>query len=248
MARPFLTARWENLVLVNFECPPGLLVPRVPRGTELDRFDGSALVSLVAFMFRDTRVLGIPVPGHRNFEEVNLRFYVQRDAEENPRRGVVFIRELVPRWAVAAVARSLYHEPYRTASMTHAIALDAERGGRIAYGWRLNGGEFAIAAEVDGPAVETPPGSEAEFVTEHYRGYTRRRDGGTNEYRVEHPRWRTWRPDDVELTGPWRSLYGPELGAVIDRGPRSVVVAPGSRVAVHHGIRIADVNREETHG
>lgn len=203
MARPFLTARWEDLVLVNFECPPEVLVSRVPRGTELDTLDGSALVSLVAFMFRDTRVLGIPIPGHRTFEEVNLRFYVRRDAVDGPRRGVVFIRELVPRWAVAAVARGLYDEPYRTAAMTHSIALDAGRGGRIAYGWRRNGGTFAVAAEVDGPATVTPPGSEAEFVTEHYWGYTRRRDGGTAEYRVEHPRWRTWRSDDLELEGDW---------------------------------------------
>lgn len=238
MARPFLTARWEELVLVNFECPPELLGPRVPRGTELDTFAGVALVSLVAFMFRDTRLLGVPIPGHRTFEEVNLRFYVRRKTEDGFRRGVVFIRELVPKWAVAAVARSLYDEPYRTASMSHSIDLDAERGGRAEYRWRHDGEGFAVAAHVDGPAAEPPSGSEAEFVTEHYWGYTRQRDGATLEYRVEHPRWRTWRPDHVELTGDWRFLYGPDLGAVIERGPRSVFVASGSRVSVHRGIQI----------
>lgn len=238
MARPFLTARWEDLVLVNFPCPPELLAPRVPRGTELDRFEGIALVSLVAFMFRDTRLLGIPIPGHRTFEEVNLRFYVRRETEDGPRRGVVFIRELVPRWAVAAVARGLYDEPYRTASMSHSIDLEAERGGRAEYRWRHDGEGFAVAAHVDGPAAEPSPGSEAEFVTEHYWGYTRRRDGGTLEYRVEHPRWRTWCSGDVQLTGAWRSLYGSDLGAVMDRGPRSSLMAVGSSVAVHRGGRI----------
>lgn len=234
---PFLTARWEHLALLNFECPPELLEPRVPAGTELDLWNGAALVTLVAFMFRDTRVWGIPIPGHRTFEEVNLRFYVRREGRGEGRRGVVFIRELVPRSAVAVVARWLYNEPYRTASMSHSIELDPERGGTVEYAWRTGGDSFGVVAEAEGPAREPDAGSEAEFVTEHYRGYTRQRDGGTLEYRVEHTRWSAW-DAEVRSGGPWRSLYGPGLGSVMDRGPRSSFLALGGPVAVHRGVRI----------
>jgi len=238
MERPFLTARWEHLILLNFECPRELLEPRVPVGTTLELWDGAALVSLVAFMFRDARVRGIAIPGHRTFEEVNLRFYVRRETRSERRRGVVFIRELVPRPAIAAVARWLYNEPYRTASMGHYIDLDPVRGGVVQYGWLTGGDSFDVLAEAEGQAREPDGGSEAEFVTEHYWGYTKQRDGGTLEYRVEHARWSVREIGDAGMSGSWRALYGPELGAVIERGPRSSFLALGGPVAVHRGVRI----------
>ena len=98
----FLTARWANLALLTYRVPPGALAPYLPPGTEPDVRDGSAFASLVGFDFLDTRVLGIPWPGFRNFPEFNLRIYVRRGNE----RGVVFIREVVPQRLVAWVARS----------------------------------------------------------------------------------------------------------------------------------------------
>ena len=245
MGKPFLTARWEHLVLLNFECPPILLEPWVPAGTSLDSREGATLVSLVAFMFRDTRVRGIAVPGHRTFEEVNLRFYVRRETPAGRRRGVVFIRELVPRRAIAALVRRLYNEPYRTASMTHRIDVDAERGGVVEYGWRFRGATFAAVVEAAGPPRESVEGSEAEFVTENYWGYTRQRDGSTIEYRVDHARWRMWTVGAPRLAGPWPSLYGAALGGVIERGPRSSFLALGSRVAVHPGHGLEEEQEEE---
>src|SRR5689334_2274538 len=105
--RPFLRAEWRDLVMLNYESPAGLLDPLVPAGVELDRWRGTLYVSVVGFLFRDTRVLGIPIPFHRTFEEVNLRFYVRRELDGDVRRGVVFVRELVPRRAIATVARLL---------------------------------------------------------------------------------------------------------------------------------------------
>jgi len=233
---PFLTARWENLVLLNYVCPPALLEPLVPAGTELDRWEGQTLVSLVGFLFSDTRLLGVPVPFHRTFEEVNLRFYVRRSAPE-PRRAVVFIRELVPRWAIAAVARSVYNEPYVALPMRHRWSLTPD-GGEVSYGWTHFGADFEMGAPVRGPAMPLARGSEAEFITEHYWGYTRQRDGGTLEYHVEHPPWHVWNAADSWFRGPAAALYGPDFGAVLAGTPRSAFVAVGSPVAVHHGRRL----------
>jgi uncharacterized protein YqjF (DUF2071 family) len=238
--RVFLRARWEQVVLLNYTAPVGLLEPLVPRGTELDRFGDEAVVSLVGFLFADTRVLGLAVPGHRSFEEVNLRFYVRRIAKDGTvRRAVVFVRELVPRAAIAAVARYIYNEPYLAVPMAHDNSLDSERGGYVCYAWRHAGSSYALEASVSGPAQPLERGSEAEFITEHYFGYTRQRDGGTLEYGVEHPAWRVWTTSQAGFFGPAGALYGDPWGALLATRPRSAFVALGSEVTVRVGERVA---------
>src|SRR6476660_7311882 len=140
MPRPFLTARWESLVLLNYACPASLLEPLVPSGTTLDTWRGQHLISLVGFLFRDTRLLGLAIPFHRTFEEVNLRFYVRRTRSDGTVvRAVVFIRELVPKRAIAAVARALYNEPYLALPMAHRLTLGPASGGLAEYRWRYQG-------------------------------------------------------------------------------------------------------------
>ncbi len=237
--RPFLTARWESLVLLNYPCRREWLEPLVPHGTELDAWQGETLVSLVGFLFTDTRLLGVPVPFHRTFEEVNLRFYVRRPGPDGViRRAVVFIRELVPRVAIAWTARAIYNEPYLALPMSHDIALDPARGGHVRYGWRHRDVRFSLAATVTGAAAELTPGSEAEFITEHYWGYTRQRDGGTLEYEVVHPPWRVWTAAAHHFEGDATALYGPGFAGLLRTPPRSAFAAVGSGVEVHMGQRI----------
>ncbi len=239
MAAPFLTARWESLVLLNYRCPADLLSPLTPRGTDLDGWGGAHLVSLVGFRFVDTRVRGIGFPCHRTFEEVNLRFYVRRETNDGIRRGVVFLRELVPRRAIAAVARLLYNEPYRAVSMTHAVDLHEDLGGSAVYSWGYQGSAHSLHASVTGAARELTQGSEAEFITEHYWGYTAQRDGSTREYRVEHPPWRVWECDDAGYEKPSRSSsYGADFTEVLASEPVSAFVALGSAIAVYPGTRM----------
>jgi len=243
-SRPFLTARWESLVLLNYACPPDLLDPLVPSGTTLDRWDGAALVSLVGFMFRDTRVRGVPVPFHRTFEEVNLRFYVRRDAPEGDvRRAVVFVREVVPRRAVAAVARWIYDEPYVRAPMESDVSLDPDVGGDVEYRWRYADRPFALKATARGRAAPSEPGSEAEFITEHYWGYSRQQDGSTLEYRVDHPRWRVWTAETSAFQGDAEPLYGPGFAEILRGPPRSAFVAEGSDVVVYGGHTLERLGR-----
>src|SRR5688500_10577936 len=107
--------------MLNYRVAPELLRPHVPAGTELDTWNDAVHVSVVGFLFRDTRVLGIPVPFHRRFEDVNLRFYVRREVDGEVRRAVTFLRELVPRRAIATVARLAYAEPYTALPMRHRL-------------------------------------------------------------------------------------------------------------------------------
>ena len=241
MAEPFLTARWENLIFLNFECPREVLKPLVPGGTELDSWRDVDLISLVGFRFVDTRVKGVPVPFHRTFEEVNLRFYVRRrHTDGSIRRAVVFIKELVPRRAITAVARLIYNEPYSTAAMKHRVSLDTDSGGSVAYSWVHRGLEYGLQARVAGAATPLVPGAEAEFITEHYWGYTKQRGGGTSEYRVDHPSWLVWDASEASYESPpTGSLFGPMLSEVLVTEPTSAFVAMGSDVSVFSAVTVA---------
>lgn len=241
--RPFLTAKWRNLVMLNYAVAPSLLAPLVPRGTTLDTFDGVTYLSLVAFLFEDTRVLGVPIPWHRTFEEVNLRFYVRRELPGEVRRGVTFIREFVPRVAIAATAQLLYNEPYRAHRMQHEFGELRPDGvpSSLAYGWRDRGGWNTVRADPQAEGRLATTGSLEEFITEHYWGYTRQRNGRTVEYRVEHPRWNVWNADDVGIAGDLGISYGVTLAAVVAQRPASAFIADGSKVSVHSPFRLPGV-------
>jgi uncharacterized protein YqjF (DUF2071 family) len=225
---------------LNYACEADHLRPLVPAGTMLDLWRGQALISLVGFLFTDTRMRGVSIPFHRTFEEVNLRFYVRRAMSDGAnRRAVVFIRELVPRRAIAAVARRVYNEPYLAVPMAHRVSLDPASGGTVEYSWRHRGAAFSVSATASGPASPLPAGSEAEFITEHYWGYSRQRDGSTLEYQVEHPSWKIWTARDAAFRGPADHLYGQAFGPILAAPPQSAFVAIGSPVVVHAGHRVA---------
>ena len=234
--RRFLSAEWRNLVMLNYEVEPSILRGRVPAGCELDCWDGRAFVSVVGFQFLHTRVLGIPIPFHRNFEEVNLRFYVRRKVEASWRRGVVFIKELVPRWAIALVARRVYAENYVAVPMRHSVAPSTRPGTTaVAYQWQQHGAWEAVSASVSGSPTLAPEEAEESFITEHYWGYSGQRDGSTVEYQVEHPRWRVWRAEAASLECDVEPLYGSEFVDALSGRPRTAFVADGSPVVVRRG-------------
>jgi hypothetical protein len=197
---------------------------------------------MVGFRFLDTRVLGLPVPGHRDFDEVNLRFYVRRRAEDGAwQRGVVFVRELVPRRAIAAVARWWYNEPYSAVPMRHELEVaGAVRGhsGRAMYAWWLAGRWHQLEVRTTGPPALPAPQSEATFVTEHYWGYTVQRDGGSKEYRVQHPLWRVWPAAAARFDCDVKAVYGAGFAECLDAVPRSAFLAEGSAVTVYRGRRV----------
>lgn len=242
MSRVFLRAEWRYLAMVNFEVSPSVLEPLVPSGTELDEWGGRVYVSVVGFLFRRTRVLGVPVPFHVNFEELNLRFYVRRRAGDELRRGVVFVKEIVPRWAIATVARLAYNENYVAMPMRHALDLpDGARRGSVVYEWRSGANWDRVRLEIEGEPGPLVAGSEEEFITEHYWGYARQRDGGTIEYQVEHPPWRVWRAVAHAFECDAAALYGPRFAEAFDRPAVSAFVAEGSEILVRQGARMAGV-------
>ena len=237
MAGVFLTAEWRYLAMLNYEIDPALLAARIPAGTELDLFQGRAFVSLVGFQFLNTRLRGISIPFHRDFDEVNLRFYVRRCEAGVVKRGVVFIQEIVPRRAIAAIARWVYHENYRALPMSHGV-IDDGAGSCVEYRWRLGQCWNRLAASGTGVARQMVEGSLDQFIAEHYWGYCAQPDGGTMEYHVAHPSWRVWDVASAEFSGDAEGLYGHELASILNRPPDSAILAEGSPVTVYAGNKL----------
>jgi uncharacterized protein len=232
----FLTAEWRHLAMLNYEVDAGLLLPFVPAGTELDRWNEKVFVSLVGFRFLKTRLFGfLPIPLHSNFEEVNLRFYVRRRVGGEVRRGVVFIREMVPRWAIAFVARTFYNENYVAVPMAHEVRSVGDGRLLVAYRWQSAESSCGMNLETDGNSELPGEDSVEQFITEHYWGYAAQTDAGCVEYRVTHPSWKVWQVRQSAFEGNVEEIYGKEFAAVLGRKPHSAFLAEGSAVTVMQG-------------
>lgn len=232
--KKFLTAKWYDLVMANYEVDPGLLAGRVPAGTDLDFHNDRCFVSLVAFKFLDTKVLGVPVPFHTDFEEVNLRFYVIRQTAAETRRGVVFVKEIVPRLMIALVARNLYGEPYETWQTAHE-----QKENELSYYWSKAGIENRVSIEIAKSIGVPEPDSHGEFIIEHYWGYTGRGGGRTDEYRVEHPKWELFNVNYAEIDVDFGRTYGAEFAFLSNVQPYSILLAKGSPISVYKGKPLA---------
>ncbi|MFN8535255.1 MAG: DUF2071 domain-containing protein [Dehalococcoidia bacterium] len=243
MPMVFLAAHWRDLLMANWAVDPAIVEPLVPRGTEIDFHEGKTYVSVVGFLFQQTRLFGwLPAPFHTDFEEINLRFYVVRRHPDGDRRGVVFVKEIVPRAAIALTANLIYNENYVALPTRHRIEREGDAirpGGLVRYAWGFRGKTQAIRGRMAGSPTPPADDSEAAFISQHYWGYARQRDGGTVEYQVEHPHWRVSPATQVRLQADIAPLYGPGFVETLRRPPDSAFIAEGSEVLVRRGVRIA---------
>jgi uncharacterized protein YqjF (DUF2071 family) len=231
MASKFLTATWKNLIMANYIVDPAVLSLYLPKKTELDLFNGKAYVSLVGFMFMNTRVLGFKIPFHVNFEEVNLRFYVRYNDNGTWKRGTVFIKEIVPKSAISFIANTVYHEKYETKSMKH-LTTETDREISLSYQWKHQNKWNRIEASAEKPSQAMVPGSEEEFIAEHYWGYSRYNETTTFEYNVQHPAWKIFPVKSYLIDCDFKALYGDSFSNLTAAKPNSVFVAEGSDVSV----------------
>ncbi len=242
MPSTFLTAEWRKLIMAQYTVDPAILAPYLPAGVELDlyRADGEprAFVSLVGFLFERVRVKRLAIPFHTSFEEINLRFYVRRtEPNGSIKRGVVFIREFVPRAAITYIARTFYEEPYATLPTSHSIkrignSLD------VTYSWQFNNKWHTLAVEASPIPQPILPGSEEAFITEHYWGYTKRRKGPTSQYEVRHPSWDMYPITRHRIQVDFATFYGPAFAPLNYQQPASILLAEGSPISVLSGTQL----------
>lgn len=227
----FLKAYWQDIVMINYEVPKETLIPYLPGGVEPDDFEGRYYVSLVGFQFLKSSLFGIPIPYFGSFEEVNLRFYVRREANKSIRRGVVFISEIVPHKIVAYLANRLYKEHYSCAEMNSTTSV-VNQEKRIQHSWENDERIFYIKASFENQPNLIIGGSHEEFIYEHFYGYTRINNQLTWEYKVDHIRWETNKNISFEVKCDFEKLYGPPFAFLNKQQPHSVYNAIGSRVSI----------------
>lgn len=227
----FVSAEWRKLIMANYEIDPEILKKYLPAGVELDNYVNKHYVSLVGFMFLNTKVLGIPIPFHLNFPEVNLRFYVKHKSGDEWRRGVVFINEFVPKAAITFVANKLYKERYVTYEMKHKW----NTGNKLQIGYYLKKGNKWNGLEVIAHpnSFEMDRGSIEEFITEHYWGYSSKNENKTGEYRVDHPRWNIYPVEQSMIDFNFGELYGNDFEFLDHKQAASVFLAEGSPVSIY---------------
>jgi uncharacterized protein YqjF (DUF2071 family) len=236
--QPFLAAQWNYLAMLNYKVDPAVLAGHIPLGTVLDLKDGMAYMSIVGFLFNDTRVMGVKWPMHVNFEEVNLRYYIKQDVNGDNKRGVGFVSEIVPRACIATIANTLYNEHYRALLMRHNLQIDADTIS-VTYEWRLNKKWNRIHIQAENKLKNIAPGSDEEFILEHYWGYNQLNRNTTIVYEVEHPRWQVYPVKNWELDIDIKQLYGKEFVPFITGAqPDSVFLARGSEVVVRRPSRL----------
>ena len=227
----FLTAEWRKLAIANYAVDPLVLKPYMPLGTELDLWNGTCYVSLIGFLFKNTKLMGFSIPFHANFEEVNLRFYVKRKDGEGWKRGVVFIKEIVPKFALSVVANVVYNENYETMQMTHAWK-ETEEEREVTYRWKCKGVWQSFQVTANRRLCEIKADSEAEFITEHYWGYAKYSGSKTNEYEVRHPKWAQYKVRGYHIDVDFALTYGDQFGFLNGQQPVSVMLTEGSEISV----------------
>lgn len=231
MTATFLTAEWKNLIMANYIIEQATLLPYLPAKTELDIFNDKVYVSLVGFMFMNTRLMGVKIPFHINFEEVNLRFYVKHYDHGEWKRGTVFIKEIVPKPAISFIANTIYHEKYNTKKMDH-FSINQGKDLLTGYLWKHKNKWNRIEAITETVALPMQSGSEEEFIAEHYWGYSKYNAHTTFEYNVRHPAWKVFKVKNYNIDCDFASLYGTEFASLQTTTPHSVFMAEGSVVSV----------------
>lgn len=228
----FLKAKWENIIMANYEIDPKLLIPYLPNGVSLDLFNGKAYVSLVGFMFKNTKLFNVPIPFFGSFEEINLRFYVIRKEGNILKRGVVFINETIPYQLVAWVANKLYNEHYTVVPTKHELSSN-NKTKQIKFEWLLQKKWNTIAVDYESKTESMKTGSLEKFIYEHYYGYTKINDLKTEEYQLRHPRWKIHKVTDYKIDCDFEAMYGKSFSILSQTQPSEVFIAEGSDVAIY---------------
>ncbi len=227
----FLKANWENIIMANYEIDPAILTPFLPKGVSLDLYKGKAYVSLVGFMFKKTKLFNVPIPLLGTFEEINLRFYVQRNEDGITKRGVVFINETIPYRIVAWVANKLYKEHYNVVPTKHSITEESDSK-KIKFDWLLNKKWNSIYVEASNKSQSMKKDTLEKFIYEHYFGYTKIDENNTEEYRLQHPSWKINTVIDTKIDCDFKAMYGETFSILNETKPEAVFIAEGSSVKI----------------
>jgi uncharacterized protein len=225
-----LTADFRYLVFLNYRVERELLESRVPTGVELHLLNGDPYISLVAFLFENLQVQGLPAPFHQKFEEVNLRFYVKQKGSTQEKHGVTFIREIVPKTLMAAAARFIFNEKYISLPMAHVLTPGEVQS--LEYTWNTDKQKNFVRGSFKNEWEEPEKTSTEYWLMKRPYGFTATREGETQEITMEHPDWRITPVLDLSCEFDIPESFGIEFVPFLTLKPASAFIAEGSQVEV----------------
>ena len=224
----FLTANWEYLLLVNYAVPQSILAPLLPKDCDLTLWNNQAFISIVGFQFNNTRVFKVKWPYFTHFLEINLRFYLNYKGK----KAVRFIREYVPSYLIAEIARRTYNEPYKKRKIEASFEKTKETL-RLEYRMPIKDHPFIINAKADNKPYIPNKSSAEYFFKEHDLGIGHTKKGRTLLYDVYHPEWRVFPIKTSFVKIDWKFFFGSKFSFLNNSQPDSVFLAEGSKVKVY---------------
>ncbi|MES3516231.1 MAG: DUF2071 domain-containing protein [Natronomonas sp.] len=162
MADASVVVRGRDVLFTHWPIDPATLRRHVPDRLTIDRYDGTAWVSVLAHEVTGVRIPGIPGSFGRSFPQLNLRTYVRH--RDKP--GVYFLGCETGDRVGGFIARRLFDVPFHHASMR----ID-RRDGRVTFRSHRGRSRFDARYHPRGEATTVEPGTLAEFCIERYRWY-----------------------------------------------------------------------------
>lgn len=241
----FLKGEWRNLIMINYQIDPEVLGAYLPPHTELDTFNGKHYVSLVGFLFKDSKVKGVIVPYQRTFEEINLRFYVRHlSADGIWKHGVVHIKEITTKKLKALVANKIFGENFEACDTRHLWSNPTEDKVSVEYMWKRTTDWDWIAITATGVSYFPKQKTEEQFITERDRVYNKGKKNITTEYNVEHTSWRIHKVHYSDINCNFEKNFGKDFACLNKTKPSSVFLADGSPITVSN---IRKIELEPSH-
>lgn len=155
---------WRHLLFLHWRVDPEQMQHLLPKGLEVDTFDGSAWIGLVPFQMDQVRFFSLPkIPTTSTFFECNVRTYVLQDGIP----GVWFFSlDAASRLAVLG-GRNLWKLNYIHAKFDVSI-----EGDRVDYTLaRHDGTRSRIHWTAGSELPKSEPGGLRHFLTERYYLY-----------------------------------------------------------------------------
>lgn len=223
----FMSCSWTNLLYVNFRIDAKLINALLPKDLEADLFDGFAILSFVGFRFTDARLLGIKIPFHQKFPEINLRTYVK--SKKNPtEKGIYFISEMVPKFMTYFVGKFIFGEPFSRINVQEILNENS-------FGYKIeNKNEgLEMSAILSQNLNEQIKNKEEEFIVDRVFAFCGKANKKSKKYEVQHPKWNLMKAENSNYIFSNLSHISKLLNNFLQGAtPSSIFATDGSAVDV----------------
>ncbi len=236
--KPLIKAKFSEMVAVNFQIDQRILQPLVPKGLELDFFNGETYVSLIAMMLRNVKAWGLPFSIIPSSPELSLRFYVRRPGDGESAKGTCLIKDYISGSTAAWYLESQFKSDFSKLKMKYKNSGFGEHETpEVEYQWKVDDHWNKLRVRARSRIHKTERASKVGFILDHFT-YFGTYKGRTLAYRVERPTWNIWDAAQANFTCDVKRLFGDAFVKPLSKRPASVFVTAGSPVTIYKPVEV----------